>query len=366
MNIINLAVLIIACILIGLCVYILYDKSSYQDIDTSISEKSLGDPTQTLVNLIGKPIYRVSDCGDRSYNDPTDMICIPVKKIADQIIVKFSFLHIGHEELSLEILDSRFYDDYWIDATPFLQQAINLEKELNTQWEFNKLQNVIQILKNEGIDIENNNVSQFTYVEITSENLLLATEIQLRIFPEDCAYLHYKSAIDRNSELEKYYLVYSNNEIIGITGLYSNEDIYETRSIWLGWFGILPQYRRNGYGERILFDTIEMAKNLCKEFAYPIKYFRLYTSERENKEAQFLYQKVMDLSEYYINEQDINYDNHCVIFSKNLFEDTDCSIEPWDNKFLDLKGIEETQSEGNEIIKKLMNNKIVENGEEHQ
>lgn len=178
----------------------------------------------------------------------------------------------------------------------------------------------------------------FRYVEITNDNLLEATLIQMKIYPNESAYEHYKYIINKKCDYEKYYLVYNDGDIIGITGLYCNENLEETNSIWLGWFGVLEEYRRKGYGKKILLDTIEMAKKLSDR--YPIKYFRLYTSERDDLIAQPLYQKVMDIKEYYNNEDDVNYDGTCVIYSKSL---GDYKVIYWDNKFLNLKEIIEDQ-----------------------
>lgn len=122
------------------------------------------------------------------------------------------------------------------------------------------------------------------YLEITNENVEFATSIQMKIFPNESAYEHYKFAIKNNVDYEKYYLVYDENDVIGITGLYSNEDMNETNNIWLGWFGVLQEFRKKGYGKKILLDTIDMAKEIAKK--YPIKYFRLYTSEQEDSIAQ--------------------------------------------------------------------------------
>ena len=180
------------------------------------------------------------------------------------------------------------------------------------------------------------------YVEVTINNIEYATKIQMKIFPKESAYEHYKYAIESNLEYQKYYLVYKDNNVIGITGLYSNENISETNSIWLGWFGVLEEYRYKGYGKQILIDTIQIAKELSKK--YPIKFFRLYTSERDDKLAQPLYEKIMDVKEYYNNKEDINYDNTCIIYSKSLNNN---KVEYWNNKFLNLKNIVEAQEKGN-------------------
>lgn len=181
---------------------------------------------------------------------------------------------------------------------------------------------------------------ELEYKEITSNNLEYATKIQNEIFVgEESAYQHYKYTIDVKIEYNKYFLVYLENKIVGITGFYSNEEIKETNSLWLGWFGVLKEHRSRGIGRKILLDTIDMAKKLSEK--YPIKYFRLYTSENYNISAKPLYDDVMELKEYYNNPEDINYDNTCIIYTKSLFNDKPVL---WDNKFINLKNIiEETK-----------------------
>ena len=181
------------------------------------------------------------------------------------------------------------------------------------------------------------------YVEIINDNIEFATKVQMRIFPNESAYEHFKFTIERNLEYEKYFLVYDGDIVIGVTGLYSNEDIFETNSLWLGWFGVLEEYRSKGYGKQILTDTIEMSKKLAKK--YPIKYFRLYTSERDDKIAQPLYEKVMDIKEYYNNPDDINYDGTCLIYTKSLDDEKPTY---WNDKFLNLKTIVEEEEKSNE------------------
>ena len=183
----------------------------------------------------------------------------------------------------------------------------------------------------------------FNYIKVDKNNLMLATKIQMEIFPEESGYEHFLYTIKRNTDYEKYFLVYKDSEVIGITGLYSNEDINETNSIWLGWFGVLEKYRSRGYGRKILEDTINMAKDLTKK--HPIKYFRLYTSEIDEAIALPLYDSVMDIKEYYNNEDDCTYDGTCLIYTKSLFDD---KPEKWNNRFLNIKGIIEEQELGNQ------------------
>lgn len=88
------------------------------------------------------------------------------------------------------------------------------------------------------------------YVEIDNSNLEYATYIQMPIFPKECAFEHYKKVIKANLEYRKYFLVYDKNKVGGITGLYSNENLNETNSIWLGGFGVLKDYQNKGYGKQ--------------------------------------------------------------------------------------------------------------------
>ena len=160
----------------------------------------------------------------------------------------------------------------------------------------------------------------------------------MEIFPSECGYYQYNYALICRKDYWKYWIVYNDNDIVGITGLYSDFDINETNSIWLGWFGVRPCFRKNNYGTQILEFTINEAKKMANK--YPIKYLRLYTSIDENKIAQILYNKVMDLSEKYDCPNDFNYNNTCLIWTKSLFGD---SIVKWDNRCLQLNEIEKQE-----------------------
>ncbi len=141
---------------------------------------------------------------------------------------------------------------------------------------------------------------------ITKDNLLLATEIQLKIFNnvKCCAYLHYLNSFICKKD---YYIVYEKGEPIGITGLYVDEFTQEEGVVWLGWFGILPEFRKKGYGQKILEETILLAKD------NGFSILRLYT-EKENLSACRLYNKIMDICEDYTKESVVG----CIVYSKAL------------------------------------------------
>ena len=68
----------------------------------------------------------------------------------------------------------------------------------------------------------------------------------------------------KDNKFWEVWIIKHKNKTIGICGLYS---LYEhsTEELWLGWFGILEEYRDKGLGKLALDDMIKKAKNLkCK------------------------------------------------------------------------------------------------------
>lgn len=173
---------------------------------------------------------------------------------------------------------------------------------------------------------------------MNKNNIKDMVNAQMEIFPSECGYFQYNYALTCKKDYWKYWLVYDEKELVAITGLYSDFDIYETNSIWLGWFGVRPKYRKNKIGTEVLNFTIQEAYKLAKK--YPIKYFRLYTSIDENRTAQILYKKIMDFNEKYDCKDDYNYDGTCYIWTKVLFGDERIK---WNNKCLGLKEIAEQE-----------------------
>ena len=181
---------------------------------------------------------------------------------------------------------------------------------------------------------------KFKLVKINKDNVKLATGFQLSIFPEECGYGCYMLSIKLDTNYFSYYLAYDNEKLIGITGIYSFEKIKETNSLWLGWFGISPAFRGKGYGKALLEQTIDLVKNYAKKDKR-IKYFRLYTSSRDNPTACKMYREVMDFEEKYDFHGDFNYDGTCLIFTKCLYNDGERLL--WNNRFLNLSGITELE-----------------------
>lgn len=183
---------------------------------------------------------------------------------------------------------------------------------------------------------------ELKYELINEENINLATSIQYTIFPNECAYFHYKKSIDTNNEEQWFYIIKYNETPVGITGLYTYDEIDE-ESIWLGWFGILPEFRSRGFGRQTLLDMIEKAKKFNR------KYFRLYTNDDGTSTARPLYRSVMQMYEKYENINDYNYDGNCYVYSYSLCGE---EIKPWNNRFMNLKYDIEQEEKGNSIWEK--------------
>ena len=173
---------------------------------------------------------------------------------------------------------------------------------------------------------------------ITKENINKATDIQLKIFNDKkaCAYLHYLNSFICKKD---YYIVYKDNQPVGITGLYIDEFTQEDGVAWLGWFGVLPEHRMKGIGYEIIMQTIKLAEE--KGFHT----LRLYTN-KDNFSARKLYDKVMDFCEVYTQDNDLE----TVIYSKSLKKNR--SAEKFNNKFLNLKWHDLEQEEGYKLYTK--------------
>ena len=165
------------------------------------------------------------------------------------------------------------------------------------------------------------NKKNLRFEEITPENINLATKIELKFFPDMCAYCSYEDSFKNNN---RYWIVYDETEIVGITGIYENADLGEPNTCWMGWFGVLPEKRQCGYGKAILEKTIEIAK----EMKYDT--FRLYTSKILCPEAIFFYDKLMDFGEDYTLEE---LELQRRVYTKSL---TDKPATKWKNKKLNL------------------------------
>lgn len=166
------------------------------------------------------------------------------------------------------------------------------------------------------------------FEEITKDNIELAIKVQNTIFPEEDGRVNFIECINKDPYRKEltFWIVYDENDLIGVSGLYSYHEYKE--DAWLGWFGVLPDKRSRGYGSKIL-DHFEQ---YAKKQGY--KTVRLYTDEIANKDAIKLYTKRGMIKEEYNNEdEDKEIIKTTLIFSKSLTEEP---VEVWNDKYLGL------------------------------
>ena len=87
------------------------------------------------------------------------------------------------------------------------------------------------------------NKKELKYVPITMDNIIEATEIEMQFWPEQCAFNSYLNAYKKG---KPYWLVYDENKLVGMSGLYEYPELGEPDTVWLGWFGVIKECRGGG------------------------------------------------------------------------------------------------------------------------
>ena len=164
-----------------------------------------------------------------------------------------------------------------------------------------------------------------TLERITEKNIRFAIRIQAELFPLESARANFEESLDEQSGYA-YYLLYEEGICIGVIGLYRCPG--DPESAWLGWFAVLKEYRRNGFGSAALQKFEEMALFEGCRFA------RLYTDAENNDTAIAFYKANSYICEPYRNIQDpacLQYPT--VIFSKSLTRE---KLVPWNSRNIHL------------------------------
>ena len=175
-------------------------------------------------------------------------------------------------------------------------------------------------MKIEMIDTEN----ILKYIKVNNENFEIAYNIQKQIWTDEPDYNNFQNKVKSIKEDNISWIVFYDKYPIGITGVFT--EIFDSETIWLDWFGILPEYRNKGFGKKVLSDTI----NYCKKLGQ-YEYLRLDTTYWEGRPAIYLYDRVMTFKEKYTAE-DIEVSNNWWIYTYSLKGNN----EFWNNKFLGL------------------------------
>ena len=114
---------------------------------------------------------------------------------------------------------------------------------------------------------------------------------------------------------------------VGMSGIYLEDA--DPDSAWLGWLGVLPEYRREHYGTRIMNEFL----NECRERGF--KFARLYTNEN-NIVARAFYEANGFIGEKYNGEvpECVKTGGDVWIYSKSLCPAVPCI--PWGDRHLDF------------------------------
>ena len=164
-----------------------------------------------------------------------------------------------------------------------------------------------------------------TLIPVTKDNVRTAIALQNTLFPGYSGEENYLDGVSGKAD-NRYYLVCDKDVCVGITGLYSYPANPE--SAWLGWFGVLQEFRRRHYGSRILSMFEEQAR--CAGF----RYARIYTDRYDNNTAIAFYTACGYTSEIYDNPEDpACYQYPVLIFSKALY---DGPLPAWNNRDIGL------------------------------
>lgn len=159
------------------------------------------------------------------------------------------------------------------------------------------------------------------FIPIDKTNIDLAISIQHHLFPEYNGEINYRESLIKE-ENKTYFLIEEDGNIVGITGLYFYK--VDPTSAWLGWFGILEEYRRLHLGSKAL----KMFEEMAKEQGF--KTVRLYTDKYDNKVAINFYKANGYTEEDYVLDEDPASKIYPLfIFSKSL---DGSKVTRWNNK----------------------------------
>ena len=164
-----------------------------------------------------------------------------------------------------------------------------------------------------------------TLERVTENNINDAIRIQEGLFPGESGRTNFEESLEETSGYH-YYLIHEGEACVGIIGLYTYPE--DPDSAWLGWFGIIPRYRRKGLGSKALGMFEKMAVSGGFRFA------RLYTDAKNNDGAIAFYQANGYTGEPYQNPQDPAYmEYQTLVFSKPLGEE---KLVPWSSRNIHL------------------------------
>ena len=150
-------------------------------------------------------------------------------------------------------------------------------------------------------------------IPLSKEYLDEAISLVEKIFPykqdQKIARINLEESLTLKNFGQRYWVVAGNSgKLAGVTGLYL--DAEDRDIVWLGWFGVHPEYRRQGIGSLLLEFTLKEA--IRRDY----KIMKIYTSTDKNERAAH---KLYMAYGFIKLNFDTNTEDVCYI--KNLAED---------------------------------------------
>ena len=133
--------------------------------------------------------------------------------------------------------------------------------------------------------------------KVDVKNCQLAKNLQAMIFPDEVSPLQIERGIKTNNPQN--FIAFDGEGPVGIVGFYKSDDLQD--HVLINWFGVLPQFRHNGYGTEILNWLIKKCKKREEN------YMTTYTEKGVNDSAIALYKKLGFAVKDYGCEEDIKH-----------------------------------------------------------
>lgn len=157
-----------------------------------------------------------------------------------------------------------------------------------------------------------------TYKVLNKQNLEKVLDIKHFLFPESNSDEDYDNYFN-NKTKSNYYLIFENETPCAIIGWYDFDNC--NKNAFVGWFGVMPEFRRRGIAK----ESLKFIINEVKKLGY--EYLRVYTDKVVNPESILLYEKTFDVREDYNFPDKIGNTNNFVVFTKFLSD----KKELWNN-----------------------------------
>ena len=147
------------------------------------------------------------------------------------------------------------------------------------------------------------------YKKLDKSNYQQVLMIKHMLFPESNSDEDYTKYFN-NEVKSNYYLILKDNIPCATIGWYDFDNT--GKNAFVGWFGVLPQFQKQGIGKEALNFIMQEVKYL------KFNYLRVYTDKVENFASTKLYDKTFDVREDYSYPDKLGKTNNFVVYTKFL------------------------------------------------